>query len=93
MTKTLLFDFFGTLTIFTSIQFGKRKPSPDFFHYAITSLKANPQKTVFIGDSYTSDYLGAKGAGLTPILVDKNYAYPDVSERAETVFEITRFIN
>jgi HAD superfamily hydrolase (TIGR01549 family) len=78
--------------IFTSVEFGKRKPSPDIFKNAVLKMNSQQQETVFIGDSYYDDYLGAKQASLRPILIDKDNKYPDVLERANSLFEITNLI-
>lgn len=54
------------------------KPDPLIFRYALDQLATQPGKTVYIGDNYYADVIGAQKAGLQPILVDPNGIFPDV---------------
>ena len=63
--------------IWSSADYGKIKPSKDFFEMAITSVLADsPEKNrehiVFIGDTYESDIKGATGAGINAIWINHN---------------------
>ena len=51
-------------------ELGVRKPLPEAFRRAVEKLKATPEETVYVGDNYYTDMLGAANAGLTPILLD-----------------------
>jgi len=53
---------FASVTI--SDGFGRRKPHPAIFLHAVEELGATPDHTLFIGDSFTDDVVGAKAAGL-----------------------------
>jgi HAD superfamily hydrolase (TIGR01549 family) len=48
---------------------GRRKPDPEVFLHATRKLKVSPSATVFVGDEYDSDYIGAQNAGLIPFLL------------------------
>jgi len=52
-----------------------RKPDPQIFQIALDKAKTKPQKTVYIGNRYTEDVLGAKELGITPILFDRERNY------------------
>lgn len=55
------------------------KPNPRFFQAALKQLGTKPTETVMIGDSITSDILGAKNVGLRTILVKTgNYSTEDL---------------
>ncbi len=59
-------------TIWSSADFGKIKPCRDFFEMAIENVLAdNPTETrqdiVFVGDTYSSDVIGANNAGIHAI--------------------------
>jgi putative hydrolase of the HAD superfamily len=47
------------------------KPSPTLYNMALERSNAIPDYTVHIGDSYIHDVLGARGVGITPILLDR----------------------
>lgn len=47
------------------------KPDPRTFQTVAEKLKAPPNETLFIGGDYEVDALGARSAGMTPVLVDR----------------------
>ena len=47
------------------------KPRPEAFLQACERLGVTPSRTVYVGDSIRADALGALGAGLIPIWVDR----------------------
>jgi HAD superfamily hydrolase (TIGR01549 family) len=52
-------------------QAGSRKPDSLFFEQALALAGGvQPQEAVHVGDNYYTDVLGARRAGLTPVLVD-----------------------
>jgi len=50
---------------------GKRKPHPKAFEHALRQLNIKPQEAVFVGDNFEADYLGAKNAGMIPVLIKR----------------------
>lgn len=56
--------------VMTSVEHGKRKPSPRIFHDTLAAVGASVEGAVYVGDSYTADYMGATGAGLRCLLID-----------------------
>jgi putative hydrolase of the HAD superfamily len=63
------------LTITDSGLVGYEKPHPEIFRRALKSLDANPQESLYVGDLYSVDYLGATGAGMQAVLMDVPGAY------------------
>ncbi|HZH34042.1 MAG TPA: HAD family hydrolase [Pyrinomonadaceae bacterium] len=53
-----------------SFEIGYAKPDPRIFLHTINELKVLPHETVYIGDMYMQDVLGAQRAGLKAILYD-----------------------
>jgi HAD superfamily hydrolase (TIGR01509 family) len=49
---------------------GFEKPDPRIFVAALERTGSNPARTVHIGDLYHADVLGARGAGIAPLLLD-----------------------
>lgn len=58
-------------------QVGVWKPDPEIFYYAMGAARSFPQQTIYIGDNYFADVVGARNAGITPILIDREGVFPD----------------
>jgi putative hydrolase of the HAD superfamily len=54
---------------------GYEKPNPAIFHAALKSMGVNASRSLYVGDFYSVDYLGATGAGMKAILFDVSGAY------------------
>jgi putative hydrolase of the HAD superfamily len=54
---------------------GVEKPDPEIFHRALRRLGVAPERAAYIGDIYSIDAVGARAAGLLPILIDPTGAY------------------
>ena len=57
---------------------GVEKPDPAIFHLALSRLGVEAVRAAYVGDIYSIDVLGARAAGLTPVLLDATGGYPDV---------------
>jgi putative hydrolase of the HAD superfamily len=68
-------DCFRTIT--DSGLVGYEKPHPEIFRQALQSMNAAPQESLYVGDVYSVDYLGATGAGMQAVLMDVPGAYRD----------------
>lgn len=55
---------------------GGAKPNKKIFLYALDRLRVPAAKTLFIGDSIKYDYEGARGAGLKPLIIDRQGEAP-----------------
>ncbi len=64
--------------IIASAAVGLSKPSAALFNLALGRANLQPEQTIMVGDNYLSDVLGARGAGIEGILLDrwKHYADP-----------------
>ena len=56
---------------------GIEKPDPRFFEIALARSGASAPTTIHVGDIYHVDVVGARAAGLRPVLVDSAGLYPD----------------
>ena len=63
--------------IFDSYDEGIEKPDPRFFQRALERTGAEAVTTVHVGDLYHVDVVGARAAGVTPVLLDVADLYPD----------------
>jgi HAD superfamily hydrolase (TIGR01509 family) len=57
-------------TIFDSYDEGIEKPDPRFFRLALERTGSDAKTTVHVGDLYHVDVVGARAAGITPVLLD-----------------------
>jgi len=53
------------------------KPDPLIFLHALDELRAEPDRTVYVGDNFYADVVGARAAGLQPVLFDEEGIFPD----------------
>ena len=68
---------------------GVEKPDPEIFHRALSRMRVRAERAVYIGDIYSIDVVGARAAGLAPVLIDAVGAYPDVDcPRIERLSEL-----
>src|ERR1700675_3066505 len=80
-------DCFRTVT--DSGLIGYEKPHPEIFRHALKSLNAAPEESLYVGDVYSVDYLGATGAGMQAMLMDIPGAYRDKGvPRVESLEEL-----
>lgn len=63
--------------ILDSHEVGFQKPDQRIFHCALKELDVKASEAVHVGDLVESDVVGAKAAGITPILVDRYGSYKD----------------
>jgi putative hydrolase of the HAD superfamily len=66
-------DCFETIT--DSGIVGKEKPHPAIFEAALNSLGVTPLESLYTGDVYSVDYLGATRFGMRGVLFDGAGAY------------------
>jgi putative hydrolase of the HAD superfamily len=53
------------------------KPDPRIFEHALFLAESSPEVTAYIGDNYYTDIVGAKNAGIYPILYDPRNIFKD----------------
>lgn len=53
------------------------KPEPGVFEHALQRLNLSPQEAIYVGDNYYADVVGARRAGLQPVLYDPLGIFPD----------------
>ena len=54
---------------------GHEKPHPAIFEAALRGMKADPGESLYVGDVYSVDYVGARNAGMDAVLFDVAGAY------------------
>jgi putative hydrolase of the HAD superfamily len=54
-----------------SAEVGCEKPAPEIFAHALHLLGAAPRDALYVGDNYWDDVVGARRAGILPLIVDR----------------------
>ncbi len=62
--------------VLTSGEVGVAKPNPHLFRLALRQAGVGPDRAVHVGDTYWTDVLGARVAGIQPILLDRKGTNP-----------------
>lgn len=57
---------------------GWYKPDPRLLQFAASQVEANPATSIYVGDNYHADVLGARAAGMQPVLIDPRGIYEQV---------------
>jgi putative hydrolase of the HAD superfamily len=57
--------------VVTPREAGAAKPDAAIFHHALALLGTAAEETLYVGDSYEHDVVGARAAGLPVVLVDR----------------------
>jgi HAD superfamily hydrolase (TIGR01549 family) len=53
------------------------KPDAVIFQHALTLLGLQPHEVIYVGDNFFADVLGARNAGLKPVLIDPDNLFPE----------------
>ena len=56
---------------------GIHKPEPGIFRAALDRTGATPEESIYVGDNYWADVVGARRAGVTPVLLDPRHLFPE----------------
>jgi HAD superfamily hydrolase (TIGR01509 family) len=68
---------------------GREKPHPAIFQAALRTMDVAPEDSLYVGDMYSVDYLGATGVGMQAMLFDVCGAYRKMNlPRVESLEEL-----
>ena len=72
---------------------GYEKPHPAIFEAALRTMDASPEHSLYVGDVYSVDYLGATSAGMQAILFDVAGTYRESGlARVESLEELEEMV-
>jgi HAD superfamily hydrolase (TIGR01509 family) len=72
---------------------GHEKPHPEIFAAALREMKADPAESLYVGDVYSVDYIGARNAGMDAVLFDVSGAYQERGlPRVESLAELESWL-
>jgi FMN phosphatase YigB (HAD superfamily) len=85
-------DCFRTIT--DSGLVGYEKPHPEIFRQALSQMNAKAEESLYLGDMYSVDYVGATGVGMQAVLMDVPGAYCDKEvPRVESLAELSKWLS
>lgn len=74
-----------------SCEAGVKKPDQSIFDSMVDLLGVEKDEIIMVGDSFASDYQGAKNAGLKALLLDRENK-SDIKERISNLNEISEYV-
>jgi len=77
--------------VLDSYEEGVEKPHPEIFRRALVRLGVVPERAAYIGDIYSIDAVGARAAGLRPILMDPTGGYGEID--CQTIAELAELVD
>ena len=85
---------FFSLAIFAG-EAGLHKPDPGVFHYLLEKAGVSAEESIYVGDNYYADVVGAREAGMNPVLLDVNNLFdapgcPVIQSHAQIISLIER---
>lgn len=84
-------DCFASIT--DSGNVGHEKPHPAIFAAALGEMNAQPADSLYVGDVYSIDYIGARNAGMDAVLFDVSGAYRERElPRVESLAELESWL-
>ena len=80
--------------IVTSLDAGFTKPHPEIFQAALKQASIQPDEAIYVGDQYQVDVVGANGAGMKGVLLDRGDYFKDATDspRVQSLNELTRLL-
>lgn len=86
-----IYDCFASVT--DSGNVGHEKPHPAIFAAALRAMNADPAQSLYVGDVYSVDYLGAQAAGMQAVLFDVAGAYRETEvPRVASLAELEKWL-
>jgi len=91
LTRCGIADCFESIT--DSGIIGVEKPGTEIFEAALAAMNARADESLYIGDVYSVDYVGARSAGMQAVLFDVAAAYRDRDlPRVESLLQLESWL-
>ena len=75
MEALALAEYFGFIK--AAGELGSWKPNPKVFTPLLDHFNVSPAESIYVGDNYYADVVGARAAGMKPVLYDPRGIFPD----------------
>ena len=69
--------YFDAIVASHDARVGSAKPDSHIFNYALAAIEVSAEAVVHVGDTYEADVVGARNAGIRPILIDRDGSQTD----------------
>jgi len=81
--------------VVTSQETGYMKPQPEIFKEAARQADIKIQESMYVGDQYQIDALGAKKAGMQGVLLDRNDYFNDANEalKIKNLYQLVEYLS
>jgi putative hydrolase of the HAD superfamily len=81
--------------VVTSQEVGFNKPQPEIFLEALKQAGVKPPEAIYVGDQHQVDVVGANGAGMRGILLDRYGYFEDVADcpKVRRLTEVAEHLN
>jgi putative hydrolase of the HAD superfamily len=80
LIKKLALDPYVDFVV-TPYDAGADKPDPQIFRFALNKAGATADETIYIGDQYKVDIVGARNAGINKaLMIDRYNLYPEIKD-------------
>jgi HAD superfamily hydrolase (TIGR01509 family) len=89
LTRCRIADCFESIT--DSGIVGVEKPHPEIFEAALKAMRTRADESLYVGDVYSVDYVGARNAGMQAVLFDVAGAYRDLP-RVESLEQLETWL-
>ncbi len=89
LTRCGIADCFESIT--DSGIVGFEKPRAEIFEHALQAMNARADESLYVGDVYSVDYVGARNAGMHAVLFDVAGAYPELP-RVESLGQLESWL-
>lgn len=67
------------------------KPDPVIFQHALKLAGTSAAETMYVGDNYYADVVGALRAGLSPVLYDPTHLFPEAEKQCAVIQHYSEF--
>ena len=80
--------------VVTSLDAGANKPQPEIFLEALKQAGVQQSEAIYVGDQYKVDIIGATGAGMKGILIDRTDYYQEITDcpRIRSLTELIEYV-
>ena len=78
----------------TSLEAGVNKPNPGIFREALRRAEVPAAEAIYVGDQYEIDVVGANGAGMKGILLDRDDYFAEITDclRLRTLTQVVEYV-
>ncbi len=80
--------------VVTSQEVGFNKPQPEIFQAALARSGAKASEAIYVGDQYRIDVIGAIGAGMTGMLLDRGDYFAEIIDcpRIQSLVQVADYL-